>query len=245
MTEINIKGDVVDSNSSSFYEFFGMSYISPNVVEDTLANATDDITLNVASNGGDVFAASEIYTLLKNYSGGKITAKIQGLAASAASVIAMAADNVEISPTAQIMIHKASVYGVDYGNADDFQHQAEVLDGIDQSIVNAYVSKTGMDEGKILNMMTKETWLTAQQAVDYGFADSIMFVDDKQPVFTNSTERLVNPVVINRFKTLMAQAQKYQELIQNEEPEKPQDKKECRLFDEKLAILLHKNGGAE
>ena len=119
---IDIKGTVVDDDSAAFYDFFGMSNISPSAVsqilndEDDPDNPDSDVQVNIASNGGDVFAASEIFTMLKSASA-NVTVNIQGLAASAASVIAMAGDTVKISPTAKIMIHQAASNGG--GNKDD------------------------------------------------------------------------------------------------------------------------------
>ena len=147
----------------------------------------NDVEVNIASNGGDVFAASEIYTLLKGYQG-QVVVNIQGLAASAASVIAMAGIQVNISPTAQIMIHKA--WSQNVGNADDLTHEADILNGIDKSIAAAYQAKTGMNEEDVLDLMGNETWLTAQQAVDKGFADEIMFVDDKKPQPVNAISHI-------------------------------------------------------
>lgn len=245
MTEINVKGDIVDNDTANFYDFFEMEYTSPKKIQDVVKNSNDDITLNIASNGGDVFAASEIYTLLKGYSNGKIIAKVQGLAASAASVITMAADQVDISPTAQIMIHRAST--MFEGNADDLQHSIDVLNGIDKSIAAAYENKTHIDQGELLNMMSKETWLTAKDAVAYGFADSIMFVDEKKPAFINSMQPKISPEALNKFKTMQVIANEYQSKLK--EPKKSDQKvetedKESQLFKAKLAILLHKNGGA-
>lgn len=187
--KIKIQGDIVDNDTALMYDFFGMSCTSPNSVNAVLDdndNDTDidpdvdtddveDVVVDIASNGGDVYAGSEIYTALRGYKG-HVTVNVLGLAASAASVIAMAGDTVNMSPTAQMMIHKA--WSVRQGNADDYKHEAEILDGIDQSIVNAYVDKTGLDRNKILQMMQNETWMTAQDAVSKGFADGIMFHND-------------------------------------------------------------------
>lgn len=120
---INIKGTIVDDETAAFYSFFGIPSSSPSAVAQILNDDEDvpdepdsDVEVNIASNGGDVFAASEIYTMLRQ-ANAKVTVNIQGLAASAASVIAMAGDTVKISPTAQIMIHQAaSNMG---GNKDD------------------------------------------------------------------------------------------------------------------------------
>lgn len=104
MTVIEVKADIVDNDTGKFYDWIGWDAVYPGKVSNLLDGA-DEVEVNINSNGGDVFAASEIYTLLSQHSG-MVTVNIQGLAASAASVIAMAGDVVHISPTAQIMIHK-------------------------------------------------------------------------------------------------------------------------------------------
>lgn len=234
--QIPIKGDVVDNMTGSFYEFFGMPSVYPSSIEQALANGspTEDVELNVASNGGDVFAASEIYTMLKNYQG-NVTVNVQGIAASAASVITMAGDTVNISPTAQIMIHKA--WENVQGNADDLAHESTVMDNIDQSIVAAYEAKTGMKQSDLLQLMSNETWLTAKQAVDKGFADSIMFVDEKQPQVVNSVSHIPSKKAINKFLNLIAKAES--------KPEPPkqnnEDTKKAQLLKEKLNYLFAQN----
>lgn len=224
---INIKGDVVNDETAAFYSFFDIPSISPSQVSSILNNDDDDVTVDIASDGGDVFAASEIYTLLKKYSG-KVTVNIEGLAASAASVIAMAGDQINISPTAQIMIHKA--WGTIDGNSDDFAHQATVLNGIDESIAAAYEAKTGMKQTDLLHLMSQETWLTAQEAVDKGFADEIMFVDQKAPQVVNSISHIPSKKAVNKLFNLISKVN-YQE-----NQSQPSDD----LKNRKLAILLGK-----
>ena len=170
MVKIPIKGAVVSNDDADVYDWLGYDYASPRQVESVLNDADGDVEVDIASGGGSVFAASEIYTMLKAYSG-KVVVNIQGLAASAASVIAMAGDEVNMSPTSQMMIHKAST--ISMGNADDLDHDSKMLDVTDQSIVNAYENKTGLKRDDILQMMAKETWMTAQDAVDKGFADNV------------------------------------------------------------------------
>lgn len=228
MTKIDIKGDIVDNDTGEFFDYFGMSSVYPKKVQQAIENDEDEeIILDVASNGGDVFSASEIYTMLKS-SGKNIVVNIQGLAASAASVISMAGNTVNISPTAQLMIHKASVIGA--GNADDFEHEAKVLNGIDESIASAYELKTGMKQEDLLQMMASETWLNAKEAVDKGFADSIMFSndEDEEIVVTNSINHIPSKQAINKFKNLIAKEQ-----LKNEKDSQPK----ISLRDQKLAIL--------
>lgn len=228
MTKIDIKGDIVDNDTGEFFDYFGMSSVYPKKVQQAIENAEDEeIILDVASNGGDVFSASEIYTMLKS-SGKNIVVNIQALAASAASVISMAGNTVNISPTAQMMIHKASVVGA--GNADDFEHEAKVLNGIDESIASAYELKTGMKQEDLLQMMANETWLNAKEAVDKGFADNIMFSNDdnEEIVITNSINHIPSRQAINKFKNLIAKEQ-----LKNEKDSQPK----ISLRDQKLAIL--------
>lgn len=231
MGKIDIKGDIVSNDVGEFYEWFGMSSTYPNKIQQAIANDEDDeIVLDVASNGGDVFAASEIYTMLKD-SSKNIVVNIQGLAASAASVIAMAGNTVRMSPTSQLMIHKASVSTV--GNSDDLEHESEVLNGIDESIAMAYELKTGMKQTDILQLMSNETWMNAKAAVDKGFADEIMFNEsDDEPMFENAVHALPSKSAINKFKNFIAK----------EKLNKQQSQPKNSLREQKLAILLDKKG---
>ena len=229
MGVIDIKGDIVSNDVGEFYEWFGMSSTYPSKIQQAIANdEDDDITLNIASNGGDVFAASEIYTMLKD-SGKVVTVNIQGLAASAASVIAMAGNTVRMSPTSQMMIHKALVSTT--GNSDDLEHESGVLNSIDESIAAAYELKTGLNQADILQMMANETWMNAKVAVDKGFADEIMFNEsDDEPTFENAVHQLPSKAAINKFKNLIAKEKL------NKQPSQPKNS----LRDKKLAILLQK-----
>jgi ATP-dependent Clp protease protease subunit len=229
MGVIDIKSDVVSNDVGEFYEWLGMSSTYPSKVQRAIANDEDDeITLNIASNGGDVFAASEIYTMLKD-SKKNIVVNVQGLAASAASVIAMAGNTVRMSPTSQMMIHKALVSTV--GNSDDLEHESGVLNSIDESIAAAYELKTGLSQTDILQMMSNETWMNAKVAVDKGFADEIMFNEsDDEPTFENAMHALPSKAAINKFKNLIAKEKL------NKQPSQPKN----LLKEKKLAILLQK-----
>lgn len=228
---IEIKNSIVSDVVGTLYDRMGVSdYTSPKKVKAQLKDCafSNDLTVNVSSGGGDVFAASEIYTMLRD-SGKKVTVNIQGLAASAASVISMAGDTVRISPTAQIMIHKAS-NGI-RGNADGMNHNAAVLDGIDKSIAAAYVAKTGMKESDLIQLMSNETWLTAKDAVDKGFADEIMFNDEANSQnYQNSTfGTVITDAVATQFLNSIQQ-------IEDKQPSQPVNS----VRERKLAILLGK-----
>lgn len=237
MNKIKVKGAVVSNDDAEIYDWLGYDCVSPNQVENALDNADGDVEVDIASGGGSVFAASEIYSMLKSYSG-KIVVNIQGLAASAASVIAMAGDEVNMSPTSQMMIHKASTVSV--GNADDFAHDSKMLDVTDQSIVNAYEAKTGMSRDDILQLMSNETWMTAQDAVDKGFADNVS-VGSQQPQLINAVGTpVISNNAISKIKTLLAKSRSDKPENKAEKPEDKETKPVPSLRDQKLAILLGK-----
>lgn len=130
------------------------------------------MTVWINSPGGNVFAAAEIYTMLKDYKG-SITVKIDAIAASAASVVAMAGDTVQMSPVAMLMIHDPSTVAM--GNTKDMEKAIEVLNEVKESIINAYAAKSGLTHARIANLMSNETWMNAKKAVELGFADEILF----------------------------------------------------------------------
>ena len=152
-------------------DYWGEGVSAQRFNETLNAVKTNKILLKINSPGGDVFDGIAIYNDLKAHSA-DITVRITGLAASAASIIAMAGDTVEIAETAQIMIHNAWVIAV--GNKHDFREVADVLDGIDQGLIAAYVRRTGLDEKEISDLLDKETWMRGQQAIDKGFADALL-----------------------------------------------------------------------
>lgn len=215
MQTIDIKGPVVDSDTGIFMDFIQEKCISPAKVTDALKEANgDDVQLAISSRGGDVYVGAEIYTILKQYPG-KVTGVIQGLAASAASVIAEACDHLVISPVAQMMIHRTSTDAS--GNKNDMEYTAEVLDTADQSIVNAYVNKTGKKPDAILKMLDKGTYLTAQQAVEQGFADEILSDKSEVPLVLNSLDdQIPNPDAVRRILPFIKD---------QEDRNKPQEKK--------------------
>ena len=146
--------------------------VTPKMFKDELESGSGDIEVWLDSPGGDVYAATQIYNMLKSYNG-KVTVKIDSLAASAASVIAMAGDEVLMSPLSLLMLHNPITIAA--GNTDDMQKAIDMLDEVKESIINAYELKSGLSRAKISHMMDCETWLSAKKAVELGFADSIMF----------------------------------------------------------------------
>ena len=159
-------------------ESFWGDEITPQMFRDELNAGEGDVTVWINSPGGNVFAAAEIYTMLKDYKG-SITVKIDAIAASAASVVAMAGDTVQMSPVAMLMIHDPSTVAM--GNTKDMEKAIEVLNEVKESIINAYASKSGLSHARIANLMSNETWMNAKKAVELGFADEVLF-EAKQKV---------------------------------------------------------------
>ena len=153
--------------------------VTPAMFRQELEAHPGDIVVYINSPGGDVFAGSQIYTMLMEHKG-NVTVKIEGIAASAASVIAMAGTTVLIAPTAYMMIHNASSWP--YGNKHELRHEADVLDEIDKGIRQAYHIKTGIRDSKLAEMMDDETWLSSRTALEMGFVDGIMERADALPV---------------------------------------------------------------
>lgn len=146
--------------------------VTPAQFRNDLAEHPGDLLVFINSPGGDVVAGSLIYSMLKEHAG-KITVRIDGLAASAASVVAMAGDRVEMAPTAYMMIHNAAT--VAYGNKADMQSAAEMLAEVDRGIRTAYALKTGKSERELAKLMDAETWMSAAKALEDGFIDAICY----------------------------------------------------------------------
>ena len=159
-------------------ESFWGDEITPQMFRDELYAEEGDITLWINSPGGNVFAAAEIYTMIRDYPG-SVTVRIASIAASAASVVAMAGNLVQMSPTALLMIHDPSTIAM--GNAKDMEKAITTLNEVKESIINAYTAKTGLSRNRISKLMSDETWLNAKKAVELGFADEILFADKPKP----------------------------------------------------------------
>ena len=152
--------------------------ITPAIFRKELHAAQDDIILWINSPGGDCFAAAQIYTMLMDYPG-DVSVKIDGLAASAASVIAMAGSTVEISPVGMMMIHNPMTVSI--GDVQEMERAISLLSEIKESIINAYEIKTGMSRAKISRLMDAETWMNAKKAVELGFANAILCDEKNRP----------------------------------------------------------------
>lgn len=197
MATINIKGAIISNNHKWLYDWLEMEATAPKDI--VLPENGEPVEVIINSGGGDVYAGSEIYTALRSYEG-DVTVKIVGIAASAASVIAMAGDVVEISPTAQLMIHNVSARV--QGDHQIFAKESEVLKGYNQSIANSYVAKTGKSMEELLTLMGEETWFTAQKAVEHGFADKIMFAVEEAPLLVASASPVLSSEVLGKLANL-------------------------------------------
>ena len=145
--------------------------VTPALFKDELDSGEGDITVWINSPGGDCIAAAQIYNMLMNYKG-NVTVKIDGIAASAASVIAMAGNKVIVSPVSMIMIHNPATIAA--GDTSEMQKAIAMLDEVKESIINAYEIKTGLSRAKLSHLMDAETWMDANKAVELGFADEVI-----------------------------------------------------------------------
>ena len=153
-------------------ESFWGDEVTPKAFREELNADAGDITVWINSPGGNVFAAAEIYTMLRDYPG-SVTVKIDAIAASAASVIAMAGNKVLMSPVAMLMIHDPSTIAM--GNTKDMEKAIATLNEVKESIINAYAAKSGLSHNRISKLMENETWMNAKKAVELGFADEVLF----------------------------------------------------------------------
>ncbi len=195
--------------------------ISPKQFKSELYADTGDVTVWLNSPGGDVFGASQIYAMLKEYPG-KVTVKIDGIAASAASVVAMAGDRVYMAPVAMMMVHNPAT--MIFGEASDFESGIAMLSEVKEGIINAYESKTGLSRMKIAKMMDAETWFSAKKAVELGFADEVLyeakdiseeegFIYDRVTVVNALRKKLPKAPAEKDDKTPVSQLNKRLELI--------------------------------
>jgi len=153
--------------------------VTPKLFKDELLSGSGPVTVYINSPGGDVFAAAQIYNALMEYSG-PVTVKIDGVAASAASVIAMAGGEVHMSPVSMLMVHNPATLA--WGDAEEMLRAKALLDEVKESIINSYELKTGLSRAKLSHLMDNETWMNANKAVELGFADKIMFTGEEEPI---------------------------------------------------------------
>ena len=190
--------------------------------------SVEELVVRINSGGGDVFAANAIYCRLRDL-GAKVTVKIDGWAASAATIIAMAGDVIQIPRNGVFMVHDPAMTVWDTFRAEDFDKMAQELRVIKQSIVNAYTDRTHMKAEEINAIMAAETWWTGEEAVAKGFCDSLMFEADPQTVVENSQKVVVNHVSmdLSGYKTLPKM------LLTSQDPDGLQNKNQEQKGDHK------------
>lgn len=172
--------------------------ITPAAFKADLTSGSGDIVIWINSPGGDCVAASQIYAMLMDYPG-NVTIKIDGIAASAASVIAMAGTKVLMAPTALMMIHNPLTIAI--GDTEEMQKAIAMLGEVKESIINAYEIKTGLSRSKISHLMDAETWMNANKAIELGFADAVL-TDEKKAVEEVSfafSRRTVTNTLLNKL----------------------------------------------
>lgn len=197
--------------------------VTPKIFKDELLAGTGDITVWINSPGGDVFAAAQIYNMLMEYTG-KVNVKIDGLAASAASVIAMAGGDVYMSPVSMLMIHNPSTIAI--GDSEEMLRAKALLDEVKESIINAYELKTGLSRTKLSHLMDAESWMNANKAIELGFADKIMFMESETPDLKDS-------LIFSRMAVTNSLISKL--------PKQPKQKKGTPIesLDKRLSLISH------
>ena len=174
-----IKSAATDDNSISIFDVIGQDYWGEGVTTKRIAGVLrsmngSDVTVNINSPGGDMFEGLAIYNLLREYKG-KVTVKVLGIAASAASIIAMAGDDIQIGRGAFLMIHNCWVYGV--GNRHDFTELANSLEPFDVAMADIYAARSGLDISAVQQLMDAESYIGGSDAIEKGFADSLLSAD--------------------------------------------------------------------
>lgn len=205
MKKIDIKGHIVSDDHLEVYQWFGIAATSPSVVKNAITEAETsgekELLVEINSGGGSVWAGAEMYYALKKFNG-TVKGEIPSVAASAATFPAMACDHLSMSLLGQMMIHRAQ--NVTRGNQQDMRNNADFLKNVDDSIINAYLEKTSLSREELNEMMNKDSWMTAQQALDSKFIDEILFANTiPDPVASasgNDNSTLLPQDVIDKVK---------------------------------------------
>lgn len=201
--------------------------VTPKLFKEELQSGEGDITVWINSPGGDVFAAAQIYNMLMDYKG-NVTVKIDGLAASAASVIAMAGTEVQMSPVAMMMIHNPATIAI--GDSSEMKKAIDMLDEVKESIMNAYEIKTGLSRSRISHLMDAESWFNAKKAVELGFADKLLF--SKEETEAEEEKELEMEAVMFSRKAVT------NSLMSKLIP-KPEKKTPIEQLEKRLSLLAH------
>ena len=241
--ELRIDGDI--TMDDDFWAWlFGIETVTPRGFREQLAeHKGKNITVWINSPGGDVFAGSQIYTALKEHKG-KVTVKVDGMAMSAASVIAMAGKETWMSPTSIMMIHNP--WGGFRGEAKDLRHAADILDEVKETIINAYQLKAGKSRKKISQMMDEETWMSAKKALSEGFIDGMLYSEGQSP------ELMENSFMFSRMTMQNSAAESLKSFIEqynqrhktlHPDPPKPEEPRQAPVDIYLKLILINEEEG--
>lgn len=219
---------VLELNGTIAEESWFDDDITPAMFKDELFSGSGSITIWINSPGGDCIAASQIYSMLMDYKG-DVTVKIDGIAASAASVIAMAGTKVLMAPTALMMIHNPATAA--FGDHEDMQKAIEMLSEVKESIINAYEIKTGLSRAKLSHLMDAETWMNAHKAMELGFSDGVLEDEKKTVVPDEAYAFSSKAVAVALMNKIVGKAKE-----ENAEPAKPEGRSVDELK-ERLATI--------
>lgn len=221
--------------------------VTPQLFKDELCAGEGDITVWINSPGGDCVAAAQIYNMLTTYKG-NVTVKIDGIAASAASVIAMAGDKVLMSPVSMMMIHNPAT--IAFGDHTEMQKAIDMLNGVKESIINAYVIKTGLSRAKLSHLMDEETWMDANKAMEFGFADDVLKrdtdnvednVEDSIPSVSSIlfSQKAVSNSLVNKLTAKYGEKEKPTVVQETEIPAPEETGRPVNEIMERLNLIKH------
>lgn len=240
---VEFKGQVIQNDDAMLFDYFGWDYICPRDLEDAIGIADGKpILLRMNSHGGSIVSGAEIYTRLMDYHG-PVNFDIISISASAASVVSMAAakqgNRCRISPLGMMIIH--NVHSKAEGDYRDMEGAAEILRKTNSTIITAYQKKTGIDKEKLQEMLDKETWLTAEEAVKLGFADEVMFEEGQPPAEPGTmtavmarTRELINAIPSIDYAAV-------RRMLDAKRTENDQQKTEASLQLAEMQLELEKN----
>lgn len=201
--------------------------VTPEEFRAELRQMKGDLTVHINSQGGDVFAGVTIYNALKDYGKGKVTVKVDGLAASIASVVAMAGDEIIMSPGSMMMIHNPWSMGV--GSADELRKAADTLDEIREAILPIYTDRSGQTQETVQELMDNETWMTAEKAVELGFADTVQKAKVEEPKEDEQEDKVTNLMMANFAFSMSATKSAMKDLIKKVNSERETQMNEDEL----------------
>lgn len=238
MARVEVKGKIIPNDYKFYFDYWKEDSCCPRDIQDVIdkLGPGEELDVMINSPGGVIDAGMEIYTTLRELKNHKVNIHITGCAHSAASIIAMASKS-EMTPVGLMMVHCVSASGYMRGNHKAFEHQAEVLETADNALCTAYMAKTGMSREETIDMMERETWLTAEQAKEKGLIDEIMF-NDQPMAYTNAAE-----FALPTKEQLEAVRNKMNEEVPEEKQDQLENIEDWEALEAELSILELENAG--